>query len=227
MNSGDDSDGCASSTFELGVDDRPQKFLDDVEISVCATGKNLNRTRLMDMAMARCDRRLRMILNLWRQPGRCAAGGLNSQGGNGGVPLADGSRAPYYSNTNTGEPDWGQRPTWKRFSDAFIKIALLSTGNTVKDKSAYMKLAKLLQTSRVELHNLDFFGELIPLLAPGDTTVQVVDFRTIEIYIDTLAKKNATKMKLAKDQGVYAKVFKAYEKGNNLNLQEAFVAQQG
>jgi hypothetical protein len=91
MSSGDDSDGCASSTFELGVDDKPQKFLDDVEISVCATGKNLNRTRLMDMAMARCDRRLRTMLNLWRQPGRCDAGGLNSQGGHGGAPLADGS----------------------------------------------------------------------------------------------------------------------------------------
>ena len=50
MSSGDDSDGCASSTFKLGVDDKPQQFLDDVEISVCATGKNLNRTRLMDMA---------------------------------------------------------------------------------------------------------------------------------------------------------------------------------
>ena len=52
--------------------------------------------------------------------------------------------------------------------------------------------------------------------------MQVVDFRTIEIYIDTLAKKNASKMKLAKDQSVHAKVFKAYEKGNNLNLQEVF-----
>ena len=42
------------------------------------------------------------------------------------------------------------------------------------------------------------------MLAPGDTAIQVVDFRTIEIYIDTLARKNATKMKLAKDQSVYA-----------------------
>ena len=52
--------------------------------------------------------------------------------------------------------------------------------------------------------------------------MQVVDFRTIEIYIDTLAKKNATKMKLAKNKSVYAKVFKEYEKGNILNLREAF-----
>ena len=49
-----------------------------------------------------------------------------------------------------------------------------------------------------------------------------MDFRTIEIYIDTLAKKNATKMKFAKDQSVHAKVFKVYEKGNIANLQEAF-----
>ena len=68
-----------------------------------------------------------------------------------------------------------------------------------------MKLAKLQQSGRVELHNLDFFGELIPLLAAGGTALQVVDFRTIEIYIDTLARKNASKMKLAKDQSVHAK----------------------
>ena len=185
MSSGNDSDGCASSTFELGVDDKSQKFLDIVEISACATSKNLNRTWLTDMAMARCDCRLRTMLNLWRQPGRCDAGGVNNQGSNGGVPLADGSRAPYFANTNTGEPDWGQRPTWKQFSDAFIKIALLGTGNTDKGKSAYVKLTKLLQSDRVELHNLDFFGELIPLLAPGDIAVQVVDFRTIEIYNDS------------------------------------------
>ena len=86
MSSGNDSDGCASSTFELVVDDKPQKFLGDVEISVCATGKNLNRMRLMDMAMARRDRSLRTMLNLCRQPGRCDAGGMNSQGGSGGEP---------------------------------------------------------------------------------------------------------------------------------------------
>ena len=40
----------------------------------------------MDMAMARCDRRLRAMLNLSRQPGVCDAGGLNPQGGDGGVP---------------------------------------------------------------------------------------------------------------------------------------------
>ena len=129
------------------------------------------------------------------------------------------SGAPYYANTSTGEPDWNQRPTWKQFSYAFdIKIALLGTGNTDKDKLAYVKLAKLQQSGRVELHNLDFFLELIPLLAAGGTALQVVDFRTIEIYTDTLAKKNARKMKLAKDQSVHAKVFKAYEKGNILNL---------
>ena len=96
---GDDPDGCASSTFELGVDDKPQKFLHDVEISVCATGKNLNRTRLMNMAMARYDRRLRTMLNLWRQPGRCNTGGINGQGGNSGVALVDGSPATYYAIT--------------------------------------------------------------------------------------------------------------------------------
>ena len=66
MSSDDESDGCTTSTFELGYNDDPQAFLQDVEISVCASGKTVHRTRLMDGAIARCDRRLRTILNAWR-----------------------------------------------------------------------------------------------------------------------------------------------------------------
>ena len=121
MSSGSDSDTCTSSTFELGHSINPPEFLKDCELSVCASGKVMNRTRIMDVVMARCCRRLRNMLIPWRGVGMCDAGlidgipwasaNTNEQGGPGGVPLIDGSRKEYYANGGDKKPDWDRRPT--------------------------------------------------------------------------------------------------------------------
>ena len=111
-----------------------------------------------------------------------------------------------------GDPDWTRRPTWKQFCEVFNSIAMLKSGNIDKDKSAYVKLANLCQSGTAELHNRIYLEssslcwQMNRLLCRS-----VVDFRTIEIYIETLARKNASKMKLGRDQSVWALVLLVQE----------------
>ena len=145
----------------------------------------------------------------------------NQQGGVGGVPLPDGSRKEYYANGGDGKADWNRRPTWKEFCEAFAKVAILDGDE--KHKTAYATMSRMRQTRRIRLHNQDFYKNLCKcttaaIVEPKDVT----DFRIIETYINTLAKRSDSKLKAGKEESIYAVTLKGYEKGKCDTLQQAF-----
>ena len=178
------------------------------------------------------------MLGKWRKKGYTCTDkdGVCHNEGEGGVPVVITKpgqldvigRKEYYACKRgddgklTEEPDWNHRPTWDHFKAAFCRIAVM--GGEAHGRSNYAKLQRMRQSKRAELHNRDFLMALgkTPLYNASVDAELVEDFRLIETYIGTLSRKCHPKMKGGKEQDVYSKTIKAYEKGHIKTLQQAF-----
>ena len=65
-----------SVRFVSGRGQNPKAFLRDIELGVHAGGKHTMHTRMMDIAINKCDKRCREKFNGWRQLG-CPTAALN------------------------------------------------------------------------------------------------------------------------------------------------------
>ena len=89
------------------------------------------------------------------------------------------------------------RPTWDEFGDAFVQAAEASSTKKGDQKKQYNKLKRMKQKHSGSVHCDDFFDRplLTGLVADNATPAQVMDFRILEVMLETLSKANSRGIK--------------------------------